>query len=99
MNEAMKAVLNYVAGALLMILIGVFGAAYSGIKADQAKMEDRIYILQRDSVSEAKLNAMKDELKQDTKNQIDNIRNEIKLTNQYLERVLTSMQEQRLGKR
>ena len=88
LNSAVKSVLGYIAGALLMIIMGVTGAAYNDLKGDQEKLEQRIYVLQRDSVSESKLKDTEQRINDSTAKQIDGVRNEVRLMNTYLEKLM-----------
>lgn len=91
----LKGVLNYVAGALLMVCIGVVGFQQSQIN----KMDDRIYQLQATTVTEDKLNAAMSKLSVDMDNKIGNLKNEQALTNKFLERVIDRMEQERLSKK
>jgi hypothetical protein len=88
LNSAVKSVLGYIAGALLMIVMGVTGAAYSDLKSSQETLEQRVYVLQRDSVSESKLKDTELRINDSTAKQIDGVRNEVRLMNTYLEKLM-----------
>lgn len=80
----MQNVLSWVAGAVLTVMMAVVGFQQTQISQN----ENRIYTLQKDSVSEAKLKDMEDRLNTNWNNRIEGVRLEIALTNKYLERIL-----------
>ena len=86
-----KGVLNYIAGALLAIVLGVSGTAYMQLSTNQDKLDQRIYVLQKESVSESKLKDTEDRINANTAAQIQSIRTEVVLTNKYLEKLLDEM--------
>jgi len=80
----MQNVLSWIAGAVLTVMMAVVGFQQTQISQN----ENRIYTLQKDSVSEAKLKDMEDRLNTNWNNRIEGVRLEIALTNKYLERIL-----------
>jgi hypothetical protein len=99
LNSAVKSVLGYIAGALLMIVMGVTGAAYSDLKSNQDTLEQRVYVLQRDSVSESKLKDTELRINDSTAKQIDGVRNEVRLMNTYLEKLMEEIRNNNNHKR
>lgn len=93
-NDMVKAVLNYVAGALLMICVGVVGYQQSQIN----KLDDRLYTLQATTVTEDKLNTAVNRLSGEMDSKISNLRSEMQITNKYLERVLDKLETGRSSK-
>lgn len=83
-----KGVLSYIAGALLAIVLGVSGTAYMQLSANQDKLEQRIYVLQKESVSESKLKDTEDRINANTAAQIQGVRTEVQLMNKYLEKLM-----------
>lgn len=77
-------VVQWVAGALLTIMLAVVGYQQSQI----SRLEERQFIFQKEAVSEAKLKNMEDRLQLGFNQRIDGIRTEIALTNKYLERIV-----------
>lgn len=84
-------VLQWVAGAVLTIMLAVVGFQQNQIST----MESRIYLMQKDSVSEAKLKDMEDRLNSNWNSRIEGVRLEIALTNKYLERILEDSRNKR----
>lgn len=79
-----KSVLGYVAGALLMICVGVVGYQQSQI----AKLDDRLYTLQATTVTEGKLNTAINRLSAEMDTKITAIKNVQEATNTYLMRIV-----------
>lgn len=88
-TSMIKSVLSYVAGALLMICVGVVGYQQSQIN----KLDDRIYALQATIVTEDKLDTAINRLSSDMETRITSIRNEQATTNRWLERVVDSLEK------
>ncbi|UAV89688.1 hypothetical protein [Pseudomonas phage COT4] len=83
-NDMVKAVLNYVAGALLMIVM-----AFVGFQQNQiGKLDDKLYALQATTVTEDKLNTAVNRLSSEFDSKINGIKNEQQITNKWLERVV-----------
>lgn len=83
-NDMVKAVLNYVAGALLMIIM-----AFVGFQQNQiGKLDDKLYALQATTVTEDKLNTAVNRLSSEFDSKINGIKNEQQITNKWLERVV-----------
>lgn len=93
-NDMVKAVLSYVAGALLMICVGVVGYQQSQIN----KLDDRLYTLQATTVTEDKLNTAINRLSTEMDTKITSIRNEQQITNKWLERVMDKLEDSRANK-
>ena len=83
-NDMLKSVLNYIAGALLMIVMAVVGFQQQQI----GKLDDKIYTLQATTVTEDKLNTAINRLSMEIDTKISGIKNEQQLTNKWLERVV-----------
>lgn len=94
-NDMVKAVLNYVAGALLMICVGVVGYQQSQIN----KLDDRLYTLQATTVTEDKLNSAINRLSAEMDTKITSLRSEQQITNKYLERVMDKLEDRSVGKK
>ncbi|WKV20464.1 hypothetical protein 16Q_071 [Pseudomonas phage 16Q] len=88
-NDMIKSVLSYVAGALLMICMGVVGYQQSQI----SKLDDRLYTLQATTVTEDKLNTAVNRLSAEMDTKIISIRNEQQITNKWLERVMDKLED------
>lgn len=87
-NDMVKSVLSYVAGALLMVCVGVVGYQQSQIN----KLDDRLYSLQATTVTEAKLNTAVNRLSSEMDSKITSIRNEQQVTNKWLERLMDKLE-------
>ena len=83
-NDMLKSVLNYIAGALLMIVMAVVGFQQQQI----GKLDDKIYTLQATTVTEDKLNTAINRLSVEIDTKISGIKNEQQITNKWLERVV-----------
>jgi hypothetical protein len=88
-NDMIKSVLSYVAGALLMVCVGVVGYQQSQIN----KLDDRLYTLQATTVTEDKLNTAINRLSTEMDTKITSIRNEQQITNKWLERVMDKLED------
>jgi hypothetical protein len=88
-TDMIKGVLGYVAGALLMICVGVVGYQQSQI----GKLDDRIYALQATTVTEEKLNTAINRLSAEIDSKITSIKNEQQITNKWLERVMDRLEK------
>lgn len=86
-----KSVLNYVAGALLMVCVGVVGYQQSQI----SKLDDRLYVLQATTVTEDKLNIAVNRLSVEFDTKITSIKNEQQVTNKWLERLMDRLESNR----
>jgi hypothetical protein len=83
-NDMVKSVLNYVAGALLMIVM-----AFVGFQQNQiSKLDDKLYTLQATTVTEDKLNTAVNRLSSEFDSKISGIKNEQQITNKWLERLV-----------
>lgn len=85
--EIVKSVTGWVAGALLMIVVGVVGAAYSGLKADQDKQAAWILELQKSSITEDKLKDTEARINSNLQREVGLIRSEMQTQNRLLERI------------
>lgn len=83
-NDMVKSVLNYVAGALLMVVMAVVGFQQSQI----GKLDDKLYTLQATTVTEDKLNTAINRLSTEIDSKISGIKNEQQITNKWLERLV-----------
>lgn len=83
-NDMLKSVLNYIAGALLMIVMAVVGFQQQQI----GKLDDKIYTLQATTVTEDKLNTAINRLSMEIDTKISGIKNEQQITNKWLERLV-----------
>lgn len=88
-TEMIKSVLGYVAGALLMICVGVVGYQQSQI----GKLDDRIYMLQATTVTEDKLNSAINRLSAEMETRITGIKNEQQITNNFLMRIVDRLEK------
>lgn len=79
-----QTVIQWVAGAALTLVLAVVGFQQSQINQN----ENRIYALQKETVSESKLKDMEDRMNNNWNSRIEGVRLEIALTNKYLERIL-----------
>lgn len=79
-----QTILSWVAGAVLTIMMAIIGFQQSQINQN----ENRIYALQKESVSESKLKDMEERMQSNFNSRFEGIRLEIALTNKYLERIL-----------
>lgn len=87
-TSMIKSVLGYVAGALLMICVGVVGYQQTQI----GKLDDRIYTLQATTVTEDKLNTAINRLSAEMDTKITSIKNEQQVTNKWLERLMDRLE-------
>lgn len=88
-QSMVKSVLGYVAGALLMICVGVVGYQQTQIN----KLDDRLYTLQATTVTEDKLNSAINRLSAEMDTKITSLRSEQQITNKYLERVMDKLED------
>lgn len=94
-NDLIKSVLSYVAGAMLMICMGVVGYQQSQI----SKLDDRLYSLQATTVTEDKLNTAINRLSAEFDTKLGSLDSKMQITNKYLERVLDKIEDSSVGKR
>jgi predicted PurR-regulated permease PerM len=88
-NDMVKGVLSYVAGALLMVCVGVVGYQQSQI----GKLDDRLYTLQATTVTEDKLNSAINRLSSEFDTKITAIKNVQEVTNSYLMRIVDKLEK------
>lgn len=88
-TDMIKGVLGYVAGALLMICVGVVGYQQAQI----GKLDDRIYALQATTVTEDKLNSAINRLSAEMETRITGIKNEQQITNNFLMRIVDRLEK------
>lgn len=82
-NEGMGKIVSFIANILLVIVL-----AWAGFLQTQlSKMDERIYSLQRDSVTEQKMNAMEQRIMQYTDVRLGDISSKMEVQNKYLEMV------------
>lgn len=85
-NELANKVVGFVTNALLVIVM-----AWAGFLQTQLnKQDERIYILQRDSVTEQKMNAMEQRIIQYTDVRLSDISSKMEVQNKYLEMVFNN---------
>jgi hypothetical protein len=94
-NDMVKGVLSYVAGALLMVCVGVVGYQQTQI----GKLDDRIYTLQATTVTEDKLNTAISRLESSMDTKITSIKNEQQVTNKWLERLMDRLESNNTAKK
>ncbi|WPJ20647.1 hypothetical protein vBPFY1MI_171 [Pseudomonas phage vB_PF_Y1-MI] len=87
-HSLIKSVLGYVAGAMLMICLGVVGYQQTQI----GKLDDRLYTLQATTVTEDKMNSAINRLSSEMDTKITSMRNEQQITNTFLYRVLDKLE-------
>ena len=90
-NNMLKSVINYIAGALLVIVMAVVG--YQNAQMD--KMENRIYALQKDAVTDDKLKDTEARINENIRLQIGLITDKIEITNTQIDRMMNLLQEDR----
>lgn len=79
-------IVGFVTNALLVIVM-----AWAGFLQTQLnKQDERIYILQRDSVTEQKMNAMEQRIIQYTDVRLSDISSKMEVQNKYLEMVFNN---------
>lgn len=82
----MGKIVSFVTNILLVIVM-----AWAGFLQTQlTKMDERIYILQRDSVTEQKMNAMEQRIIQYTDVRLSDISSKMEVQNKYLEMVFNN---------
>lgn len=82
-NEGLGKLVSFIANILLVILL-----AWAGFLQTQlSKMDERIYSLQKDSVTEQKMNAMEQRIMQYTDVRLGDISSKMEVQNKYLEMV------------
>lgn len=85
-NVNMGKIVSFVTNILLVIVM-----AWAGFLQTQlTKMDERIYILQRDSVTEQKMNAMEQRIIQYTDVRLSDISSKMEVQNKYLEMVFNN---------
>lgn len=89
--EIVKSVAGWIAGALLMIVVGVTGAAYNGLKSDQDKQAAWILELQKSSITEDKLKDTEARINSNLQREVGLIRSEMQSQNRLLERIADSL--------
>ena len=90
-DNMLKSVINYIAGALLVIVMAVVG--YQNAQMD--KMENRIYALQKDAVTDDKLKDTEARINENIRLQIGLITDKIEITNTQIDRMMNLLQEDR----
>lgn len=86
-----KAILGWVAGAFLMIVTGMVGAAYTDLKERHNKLEERVLVLQKDSITEDKLRDTEARINSNMQREVGFIRQEMSQQNKLLERVIDKL--------
>lgn len=83
----LQGVIGYIAGALLMICVGVVGYQQTQI----GKLDDRLYTLQATTVTEDKLNTAINRLSAEMDTKITAIKSEQQITNSFLMRIVDKL--------
>lgn len=86
-----KSVLGWVAGAFLMIVTGMVGMTYTDLKERHNKLEERVLILQKDSITEDKLRDTEARINSNLQREVGFIRQEMSQQNKLLERVIEKL--------
>lgn len=82
-NDTMGKLVSFIANILLVVVL-----AWAGFLQTQlSKMDERIYSLQKDSVTEQKMNAMEQRIMQYTDVRLGDISSKMEVQNKYLEMV------------
>jgi hypothetical protein len=82
-SEGMSKLVGFIANILLVVVL-----AWAGFLQTQlSKMDERIYSLQKDSVTEQKMNAMEQRIMQYTDVRLGDISSKMEVQNKYLEMV------------
>lgn len=82
-NDVMGKLVSFIANILLVVVL-----AWAGFLQTQlSKMDERIYSLQKDSVTEQKMNAMEQRIMQYTDVRLGDISSKMEVQNKYLEMV------------
>lgn len=92
--EIVKSVCGWIAGALLMIVVGVTGSAYSSLKSDQDKQAAWILELQKSSITEEKLKDTEARINSNLQREVGLIRSEMQSQNRLLERIVDRLDKQ-----
>lgn len=92
--EIVKSVCGWVAGALLMIVVGVTGTAYTGIKSDQEKQAAWILQLQKESITEDKLKDTEARINANLQREVGFIRSELQSQSRLMEKLLDKLEKQ-----
>lgn len=82
-SDGMGKLVSFIANILLVVVL-----AWAGFLQTQlSKMDERIYSLQKDSVTEQKMNAMEQRIMQYTDVRLGDISSKMEVQNKYLEMV------------
>lgn len=82
-SDGMGKLVSFIANILLIVVL-----AWAGFLQTQlSKMDERIYSLQKDSVTEQKMNAMEQRIMQYTDVRLGDISSKMEVQNKYLEMV------------
>ena len=92
--DIVKSVCGWVAGALLMIVVGVTGTAYTGIKSDQEKQAAWILQLQKESITEDKLKDTEARINANLQREVGFIRSELQSQSRLMEKLLDKLEKQ-----
>lgn len=89
-SEGMGKLVGFIANILLIVVL-----AWAGFLQTQlSKMDERIYSLQKDSVTEQKMNAMEQRIMQYTDVRLGDISSKMEVQNKYLEMVFQNTKKQ-----
>jgi len=83
LNDTPSKVISFITNALLIIVMAWAGM----LQAQLSKMDERIYTLQKESVTEQKMNAMEARIIQYTDVRLSDISSKMEVQNKYLEMV------------
>lgn len=89
--EIVKSVTGWIAGALLMIVMGVTGAAYSNLSTRLDKQENISMQLQKESITEDKLKDTEARINSNTQRELGFMRSELQSTNRMMEKILEKL--------
>lgn len=85
---------NKLLGVVTNVLLVIIMAWAGFLQTQLNKQEERIYILQRDSVTEQKMNAMEARIIQYTDVRLSDISSKMEVQNKYLEMVFNNTKKQ-----
>lgn len=89
--EIVKSVAGWIAGALLMIVVGVVGTAYTGLRGDTDQLRAQVLQLQKDSITEDKLKDTEARINSNTQRELGFMRSELQSTNRMMEKILEKL--------
>lgn len=95
MYSVAKSILGWVAGAFLMIVTGMVGMTYADLKERHNKLEERVLVLQKDSITEDKLRDTEARINSNLQREVGFIRQEMSQQNKLLERVVEKLEDRK----